>query len=78
MGRGISLILGDRGLTLIESVLAVVAAMFFFIVAAKVNFNRKVADVLREKTIALEQELVDCRVETDNLKILLNHGRKAD
>ena len=78
MGRGISLILGDRGLTLIESVLAVVAAMFFFIVAAKANFNRKVADVLREKTIALEQELVDCRVETDNLKILLNHGRKAD
>lgn len=78
MGRGISLILGDRGLTLIESVLAVVAVMFFFIVAAKANFNRKVADVLREKTIALEQELVDCRVETDNLKILLNHGRKAD
>ena len=78
MGRGISLILGDRGLTLIESVLAVVAVMFFFIFAAKANFNRKVADVLREKTIALEQELVDCRVETDNLKILLNHGRKAD
>lgn len=70
--------LSGSGLTLLEAVLAIVAAMFFCIFAAKNVFNMKQAEVLRDRVIVLEQEIRDCGVESANLKILLNHGRKAE
>lgn len=70
--------IGDRGLSLIETILAIVAAMFFCILGAKNTFNRKQAEVLREQVVSMRQALTDCEVENSNLKILLNHGRKAE
>ena len=70
--------LGECGLTLVEAVLAVVAFIFFCILVAKSNFNRKQADAFREMAVVIGQDLKDCRLESDNLKILLNHGRKAE